>query len=334
MKNSSDNKQNKIIKKMCCWYFLFCCFACVFVTLLPFWPSYEILIIPKYALLFGPRWWLIICVFLLFILWCYLSKRQLQFAVILILLSLNYLDFQLPKLDPFFTFENNNKISVLSANIGGGGSEQSLDYTGFTKNTDIILLQEARRINVTTTFKDYKFKECFSGLCIFSKFPFEQVKTLSRELFQGWGFFAVFYQVETPFGRISLANVHFETPRSVLMGLIYNTFDIQKASDIESNRQFEAELVSLWSQNKQYTLIVGDFNMPADDNIYQKYFTHLGNAIDDKGIGFNLTKITSWHGARIDHILYSDDFNIKSVEVIDSLEGDHRPVFATFIMSN
>ena len=91
--------------------------------------------------------------------------------------------------------------------------------------------------------------------------------------------------------------------------------------------------MSLWSQNKNHTLIVGDFNMPQDENIYQRYFGDLSNAVDNKGFGFNATKFTSWHGVRIDHILYSDDFRLKAVEVINSIKGDHRPVFATFNVS-
>jgi endonuclease/exonuclease/phosphatase family metal-dependent hydrolase len=317
---------------------------CFVVTLLPWWPANEILTIPKYALLFGPRWWLLVVVVGLFFFWRYLSKRQVQFSTVLVLLSFNYLDFQLPSLGSYFStststststsISTTHEISVLSANIGGGGSKKELDNIGFDLEPDIILLQEARRLKLSTLFNDYNFKECISGLCIFSKYPFEQVKVLSRKLFQGWGIFAVFYQIETPFGVVSLANVHFETPRSVLMGLIYRTFDFTLANTIEDNRQFEAELVGLWSKNKGHTLIAGDFNMPEDENTYQANFTHLNNAIGNKGFGFNLTKHTVWHGVRIDHILYSDDFTLKAVDVIESINGDHRPVIATFSVGN
>ena len=327
--------KQKVIKQLAHSYFVLCCFFCLFVTALPYWPTYELLIIPKYALLFGPRWWLLVCVSGLYFLWRYLSKRQLQFSVLLILLSLNYLDFQLPDITSYFSASTSTdqKLSVLSANIGGGGSDRELDYISFVKKPTIILLQEARRINTAILFRDYRFKQCLSGLCIFSQYPFEQVKKLKRKLFNGWGVFAVFYQVKSPFGVISLANIHFETPRSVLTGLIYRDWDVGSASTIENNRQFEAELVSLWSQNKNHTLIVGDFNMPQDENIYQRYFGDLSNAVDNKGFGFNATKFTSWHGVRIDHILYSDDFRLKAVEVINSIKGDHRPVFATFNVS-
>ena len=110
------------------------------------------------------------------------------------------------------------------------------------------------------------------------------------------------------------------------MGLIHRTFDFQLANSIESNRNFQAELVSLWLENKNHTLIVGDFNMPVDENIYQDNFSKLNNAIDAKGFAFNDTKHTFWHGIRIDHVLYSDDFQLLDVEVVNSLSGDHRPV--------
>jgi len=323
-----------IIKKAGYCYFVMCCILCILVSTLPYWPAYDLLIIPKYALLFGPRWWLLITVVCLFVFWRYLSKRQLQLSSLLILLSLNYLDFQLPNMGSYFSSYTNDEISVLSANIGGGGSDKELDYLGFSLKPDIILLQEARRVGLAKLFTDYDFKECISGLCIFSKYPFEQVKVLNRKLFQGWGVFAVFYEIKTQFGVFSLANVHFETPRSVLMGLIYRTFDFQLANKIESNRQFESDLISLWSKNKSHTLIVGDFNMPQDENIYQRNFTHLNNAIGMKSIGFNATKHTSWYGVRIDHILYSDDFKLKAVDVIKSINGDHRPVIATFNVDN
>ena len=325
---------NNVIEKVAYAYFALSFVLCLLVATLPYWPSYEILTIPKYALLFGPRWWLLVMVVSVFLLWRYLSNRQLQFSLLMILLSLNYLDFQWPNIASYFSPSTGQEISVLSANVGGGGSHRELNYIGFSRNSDIILLQEARRIEFAKLFLGYRYKECLSGLCIFSKYPFKQVKVLNRKLFEGWGIFAVFYQIKTNFGEISLANVHFETPRSVLMGLIYRYFDFQLANSIESNRQFEAELVGLWSRNKSHTLIVGDFNMPQDENIYQRNFSHLKNAVDMKGLGFNATKLTSWYGVRIDHILYSDDFKLKTVEVIDSINGDHRPVFATFGLSN
>lgn len=308
-------------------YFFFCCCMCVLVTALPYWPVHELLIIPKYGLLFGPRWWLLLLVIGLVFSWRQLSKKQLTSSILLLILSLNYLDFQLPSVREYFS--NSSKkadITILSANIGGGGSQNALNFIASNLQPNLILLQEARNLDLSAYFTEYLYKECDSGLCIISKFPFKKVKTLDRKLFGGWGNFAVFYEVQSDVGLVSLVNVHFETPRSVLMGLIYRSFDITLAKTIESNRTLQAERVSAWSKNKKNVLIVGDFNMPTDENIYQDQLSTLNNAINIKGVGFNATKYTSWHGIRIDHVLYSDDFQVVDVDVINAVTGDHRPV--------
>lgn len=322
------------LKTLAAIYFYLLVVAVFLVTLLPYWPFSDSLVIAKYALLFGPRWWLLIAVVGILFFWRHLSTRQLLLSPILILLSLNFLDFQLPSMTSYLSSSSKNEISVLTANIGSGGSVDDVDFIGARRDLDIILLQEARRIALTELFTDYKFKECVAGLCILSKHPFERIKVLNRKLFQGWGVFAIFYQINTPFGEVSLANIHFETPRSVLMGLMYRVFDVGLAKTIESNRQFQADLVGLWSKNKPQTLVVGDFNMPEDENIYQRNFSHLHNALGTKGFGFNATKKTAWHSVRIDHVLYSDDFKLKSVGVIEAINGDHQPVVATFSVGN
>jgi endonuclease/exonuclease/phosphatase (EEP) superfamily protein YafD len=304
--------------------------------LLPIWPTYDLLIIPKYALLFGPRWWLLFSVLTLFLFWVYLSKLQRQFSALFVLLSLNYLDFQLPSFDSYFTTNNvvANELKVISYNFGGGGSKEELKLLVKYLQPDILLLQEARRINLTKLFSDDYFNECVSGLCILSKSPFTRKHTLSRKLFGGWGLFAVFYELETEQGQLSLANIHFETPRSVLMGLLHRDIDQKLAIKIENNRRFEADLLSVWSNYKRNTLIVGDFNMPSDENLFRENFAYLKNSIDVQGIGFNETKHTSWYGVRIDHILYTPDMQLIDVKIVELLKGDHQPLMATLRMSN
>jgi vancomycin resistance protein VanJ len=320
---------SKTLQRISQWYFVFCCSMCLLVTLLPYWPYHKILIIPKYVLLFGPRWWLLLTVIVLLLFWKLLSKKQLLSSILLFLLSLNFLGFQLPSIGEYFSSSNiNNDITTLSANVGGGGSTSGVNFIAKNLKPDFILLQEARNINLSKQFTDYKFKECLSGLCFFSKYPFEQTKVLSRKTFGGWGDFAIFYRIKTESGTISLANVHFETPRTVLMGAIHRSFDLNLASDIDSNRQFQALMLSLWAKNKEHTLIIGDFNMPMDENIYETHFSELNNALDVKGVGFNPTKHTFWHGIVIDHVLYSDDFQLIDVEVVSPFSGDHRPILS------
>ncbi|MBA6265149.1 endonuclease/exonuclease/phosphatase family protein [Colwellia sp. Bg11-12] len=313
-------------------YVIFCSLACILVTLLPWWPSFDSLILPKYLLLFGPRWWLLGVVLFILIGWFVLSKRQKITFFILILLSLNYLDFQLPQF--FHGNAVGKEIKIISANIGGGGSKEVIQLLVASEEPDILLLQEALKINLNELLGKSYTSECFSGLCIASKYGFENIAVLDRKLFGGWGQFARFYKIDISGKEVLLANIHLETPRSALMGAIYGYFDFDLAKRIESNREYEANLLKSWLDNKSNTIIAGDFNMPEDDNLFQRNFSELNNAIGKKGIGFNYTKHTSWHGVRIDHILFTDDFQINDVQTIDFLKGDHRPVVATLIMGD
>jgi len=332
MKVKISKRLTIIIQKLITLFFIFCCIACVLVTLLPWWPSFDSLVIPKYLLLFGPRWWLLILLLFILVGWKCFSNRQRIIFPILVLFSLNYLDLQLPQI-----WHGNNKgkaIKIVSANIGGGGSKEVIQVLVATEQPDILFLQEAFRIDLTKILDDRYFSECISGLCIASIFPFEQVGSLNRNIFEGWGRFAIFYNIRIANHEISLANIHFETPRSVLMGAISGYLDFSLAKNIESNRILEANLINTWAKDKPHVIIAGDFNMPEDDNIFQQNFSEFNNAIGIKGIGFNYTKHTSWHGVRIDHILFSAGFQLQNVQVIEFLKGDHRPVMATFTLTN
>lgn len=251
---------------------------------------------------------------------------------LLLVAAINYNDFQLPDLSAVVA--NNivgvNEFKVISYNIGGGGSVDELKLLVKYYQPDVLLLQEARKLGLKRNFGKQYQSACDSGLCILSKFPFKRIQGLSRGLFGGWGNFAVFYQIYSPYGEISLANVHLETPRSVLMSVIHRAPDQKQAQKTESSRQLQVDLLSAWVEGKPFSLVIGDFNMPADENLFQANFGHLNNAVGIKGLGFYHTKLTSWYGARIDHILYSDNFHLAEVEVIELLKGDHRPLMAKF----
>ena len=222
---------------------------------------------------------------------------------------------------------------MVSFNIGGGGTPKELKLLVKYIKPDILLLQEASRINLIKLFPDDYVSECIAGLCILSKYPFTRTQTLGRKLFGGWGQFAIFYSITTPNGQLSLANIHLETPRSVLMGVVHRYFDQILAEKIEDNRQFEVDLINLWVNKQKNIVIAGDFNMPGDENLFRQSFSDLNSAVEVKGFGYNDTKHTNWFGVRIDHILYSPDMYLVDVEVVKLLNGDHRPLMAILKMS-
>jgi endonuclease/exonuclease/phosphatase family metal-dependent hydrolase len=125
-----------------------------------------------------------------------------------------------------------------------------------------------------------------------------------------------------------------ETPRTVIMSFIHGVWAQSSATKLDSDRQYEALLISSWQQAQENSIIVGDFNMPEDENIYQKHFSSMGNALARIGVGLNYTKNTSWHGVRIDHLLFSDNFTLKKSSVLNSLTGDHQPIISILSFKN
>lgn len=325
------------LKPLASIYFIFLAILAIIVTFLPWWPFHPWLVIPKYLLLFGPRWWLLIfCIFSVAF-WSSFGRRSKLAFPFLIVASLNYLDFQIPSVMRYLQTPNisiNHGIKIINANIGGGGSIYEIKLLMEDEKPDILLLQEARVPGFSEWAPPEYSASCNGGLCIISKLEFEILDEFNRKSFGGWGNFAVLYKIKTKKGNFALANIHMETPRTVLSRLVYRKWDQAAANKIESDRDYEALLISSWLNTQDKVIIAGDFNMVVNDNIYVKYFSSLNNALSIGGLGLNYTKRTSWHGLRIDHLLFSDGFILEDVRVINNVLGDHRPIVSTLYQEN
>jgi endonuclease/exonuclease/phosphatase (EEP) superfamily protein YafD len=225
-------------------------------------------------------------------------------------------------------------MKIITANIGEGGKAKQLKLLIRLAKPDIILLQEARKLNLSTLVDESYYSECVASLCIASKYPFERIKVLNRRFFDHWGSFGALYKLTSVQGDIYLANVHFESVRELLVDIVHGELNVDKVNVVDNNRYIQASVLSLWAKNKNKFIIAGDFNMPDNDNIYQQNFATFNNAINNGAYGLNNTLYTPFHGLRIDHILYSDNFRLSGVQVLQSLGGDHRPVLATFNVDN
>jgi exonuclease III len=317
-------------------YFYLFAIAVVFVSLLPWWPLYQGLTIPKYLLLFGPRWWLLVVGLFAFVFWSYLSNKKKWLLPILFIGVFNYLDFQLPSLTHYQQsgVSKNASLKIIQANIGGGGSMYEIQLLVQDEQPDVLLLQEARNIKFSTWISPEYQTSCKGGLCIISKLDFEEVGALSRGLIQGWGNFAMLYKIKTADGNFSLANIHLETPRTVIMSFIHREWAQKAANKVEDNRQYESLLISTWLQSQDKVVVAGDFNMLEDENIYLQYFSSMNNALGHAAFGLNYTKKTAWHGARIDHLLFSDNFTLKESRVLNLFTGDHQPIISILSVNN
>src|SRR4029079_7248164 len=111
--------------------------------------------------------------------------------------------------------------------------------------------------------------------------------------------------IDTPLGRLNLLNVQLETIRDGLESILVDKFrGIPAFNANRAEAGYEALLAREWSRRGVGDLIVaGDFNMPVESAIYREHWGDLRNAFSVCGQGFGHTKLTSWFGIRIDHVL-------------------------------
>ncbi|WP_310569694.1 endonuclease/exonuclease/phosphatase family protein [Gemmatimonas sp.] len=98
-------------------------------------------------------------------------------------------------------------------------------------------------------------------------------------------------------------------------------------------RESEAERASVWSARKMDEIpivVAGDFNMPVESSIYQRYWSGLTNAFDRKGLGFGFSKHEgTLLRLRIDHVLSAPKwFKVRGAWVGADVGSDHRPMIA------
>jgi endonuclease/exonuclease/phosphatase (EEP) superfamily protein YafD len=224
-------------------------------------------------------------------------------------------------------------LRVLTCN-GGGPGIRGDDLITLVKQArpDIIVLQEQRRMPSHPNFwRDWQV-QARGGVCLASRFPIQNVKTLEGEALGGDGM-AVHYEMATPAHDIDFFGLHLETPRDGLEAVIYGKW--RGIPDLKANialRTAESEAASRWiSRSRRPLLIAGDFNLPVDSFIYQRSWSWLTNAFSQAGTGFGYTKFTRWHGMRIDHILGGPGWRCLDCWVGPDLGSDHRPLIADMV---
>jgi endonuclease/exonuclease/phosphatase family metal-dependent hydrolase len=293
---------------------------------------------PELLVIFAPRWWLITLIVILSFFCRYFALYQRYTLPFLLYISFVYLDFQLPDI-PDSPEGKSTTFKIVTANMGEGSQLAKLQQVIKYYRPDILILQEIKVKSIEKINENYAYSDCEGGLCLLSIYPFERTISLNRVILNGYGNFANSYQVSIKGHQINLSNIHFETPREVLLDIIKSRALSSRGKAKAKNRQLEAAIFADTIKYNANLVIAGDFNMPDDDPIYQSNFSWLTNALNESGFGLNHTQYINWQGIpflsfRIDHILYSKNIIAQSVEVLDSLGGDHRPVMATLEVFN
>lgn len=180
------------------------------------------------------------------------------------------------------------------------------------------------------------------GLWIGSKWPLRLLGECQTKLFSHLSGVAV--EVNSPFGKFVLTDLHLMTARKSLIELRpleLLSGDSQLAlAGATVERAEEARQLRAFVTEHQFELpviVVGDFNMPTSSSVYRESFGDLTNAFDSAAFGFGFTapckrfrhwpSNTPWQ--RIDHILANDAWEVLACRIGEHDGSDHRLISAT-----
>jgi len=216
--------------------------------------------------------------------------------------------------------------------------------------------------------KDW-FSKRYGSLCTGSRWAIEETDVMPREElarvsrlgFGGTGLVLRAF-VKSPRGRLAVVNLHLETARRGLEGMLgneglvpdHNPFNrdtnnlsdesqsdrsgISKAERFRRNaliRETESERASRWAVSgigSTPIIIAGDFNLPVESTIFQSNWSQFIDAFESKGNGLGWTKHEGrWLRMRIDHVLsVNGGMSPLTVKVLPDYPSDHRPVVVDY----
>ena len=169
-------------------------------------------------------------------------------------------------------------------------------------------------------------------LCFLSRYPIREAAVMDRSALDrvkqsepdepGGAGYVVRFVLDGPAGPIRAANLHLETPRKGLEGLMSR--DLRRMRNNTEIRGIEAKLAREWvTTGSGPLLVLGDFNTPVESAFFRDNWGDLADAFSVAGFGFGITKHNGWIGARIDHVLTSDEWHVDRAIVDEQRISDH-----------
>ena len=230
-----------------------------------------------------------------------------------------------------------HSIRVVTYNARGGAVLAQILPSFLTRwQPQIVAFQECGEPLVAAVQRiDGWHRHVSRDLCLLSRFPIrtdsvmdrsalDRVKQSEEKEIGGAGYVARFV-LDGPRGPIRLGNLHLETPRKGLEGLLER--DLRRLRMNTEIRDIESHLARQWvEQGAGPLLVLGDFNTPVESRIFRRHWSHLTNAFSVAGTGFGLTKHNGWIRVRIDHVLASDDWHVDRARLGSETYSDHRPL--------
>jgi endonuclease/exonuclease/phosphatase (EEP) superfamily protein YafD len=226
-------------------------------------------------------------------------------------------------------------IRVATFNAKGGARlNASLPWIIDRLGADIVAFQECggRLAEVITSFPQTTWHTHSQGeLCLVSRFPIAGVAQMEREHFRiaGGSGVVIRYELDVDGRTVNLTNLHLETPRAGLEQLRQGDMvEAQRNLDSKSVlRDIESRQARRWvDMASGPSIVVGDFNLPVESVIYERYWGDLRNCFSRVGFGFGYTRITRWVRARIDHVIVDSEWTVDRAFVGPDFGSDHLPM--------
>lgn len=308
------------------------------ISFAPYWPhrfwwlANLVQIAPLWAF-FLPIGFLVIISFAI-------KQRKIFFlhTVNALILIFPIMGFQIPLSTKRLTADRSKIIKAATIDLGKTVDMKKVQDYIKEVNPDIIAFQET-----FATHQDF-LKEILPKsewdlsfdheLALASRFPIIESDLADRRHITapGDGDVAAKYTLRFNNKPFYIFNVTFESPRKGLEAIIDRKLAaIPEMKKTTSQQETESFGVSKWVGSRTPVLITGDFNHLITNPMHREHWPFLKDAFSQAGFGFGYTKYTSVHGVRIDHYLYSREFDAIKASVGPDLGADHRPLSVEFV---
>ncbi|MGQ0634391.1 MAG: endonuclease/exonuclease/phosphatase family protein [Planctomycetaceae bacterium] len=290
---------------------------------------------PATLLTFGPRWVVLLPAPFVALLAVAFHRHSLLVLGGALILALGpFVDFRIPW-RTLVGGSRGAKLRVVTYNAGSGGGDQQrvAEFLQHVRPDVVVLVEWGKGPTLNTDFEALVkswYRARSGGIVIASRFPITERESLKSPSLSPWNHPGLACVIEAPSGPVHITGVHLETPREGLEAVRWMGWRAGDAMEVTSDeRRVESALASeLASRGAVPALVLGDFNMPIDSQIYRKDWGHWKNAFSIAGLGLGHTKFTNFFGIRIDHVLASRHWNARAAWVGPDLGGDHRPLVA------
>lgn len=297
---------------------------------------------PGTLLMYGPRWVIIAPLLLLLAIARERSRKLLLpvlIAVVILLFPILGTNVPVTHL-----LSNNNddpaRLRIVTFNAQGGKIRHAAWQAYLRKvNPDVVLCQEwPPETTRPDLWKENWHVEVVGNILLFaSRYPLGKLHLITDVELRARGFVAA-GDVQTPFGPVTMANVHLPTMRGqageadeVVHGKLSSLKDLDA---IAERRLVASRFTRDWLTTFTGPMIVaGDFNLTPDSRIYSEAWSKFHNAFSTAGWGWGQTKWTRWYGVRIDHILHDSAWKCMQVAVGPDVGSDHLPLMAELVFT-